>query len=157
MPLSRALYIAKELELDLVEVAPGANPPVCRIIDFGKYRYEQQKREKSQKKQQRIQQMKEMTFRPSIGEHDFTVKVKHIREFLEDGHKAKVVVQFRRMEMAHKDRGNLILSKVEKEVENLGKVVKPAFMLGKNMIMVLAPVEIRKEKNAKNENKEVGG
>ncbi|MDD5455117.1 MAG: translation initiation factor IF-3 [Candidatus Ratteibacteria bacterium] len=157
MPLNRALYIAKELELDLVEVAPTTKPPVCRIIDFGKYRYEQQKREKSQKKQQRIQQMKEMTFRPSIGEHDFEVKVKHIREFLEDGHKAKVMVQFRRGEMTHKDRGNQILAKVEKEVEKVGKVVKPCYMLGKNLIMVLAPTEIRKEKNAKTENKEIGG
>ena len=157
MPLNRALYIAKELELDLVEVAPEAKPPVCRIIDFGKYKYEQQKREKNQKKQQRIQQMKEMTFRPSIGEHDFGVKVKHIREFLEDGHKAKIVVQFRRGEMAHRERGNQLIVKIEKELEKIGKVVKPSFMLGKNLIMVLAPIEIRKEKDAKNENKEIGG
>ena len=85
MPLNRALYIAKDLDLDLVEVAPNANPPVCRVIDFGRYKYEQKKREKSQKKQQRIQQMKEMTFRPSIEKHDFEVKIKHIREFLEEG------------------------------------------------------------------------
>jgi len=157
MPLNRALYIAKELGLDLVEVAPGTKPPVCRVIDFGKYKYEQQKREKNQKKQQRIQQMKEMTFRPSIGEHDFEVKVKHIREFLEDGHKTKVVVRFRRGEMAHKDRGNQILTKIDKEVENIGKIVKPSYMLGKNLIMILAPIEIKKEKNAKTENKEIGG
>jgi translation initiation factor IF-3 len=156
MPLNRALYIAKELELDLVEVAPETKPPVCRIIDFGKYKYEQQKREKNQKKQQRIQQMKEMVFRPSIGEHDFEIKVKHIREFLEDGHKAKVIVRFRRGEMAHKERGNYLISKIEKELENIGKVVKPSFMLGKNLIMVLAPMEIRKEKNAKTENEEIG-
>ncbi len=116
MPLNRALYIAKDLELDLVEVAPEANPPVCRIIDFGKYKYEQQKREKSQKKQQRIQQMKEMVFRPSIGEHDFEVKVRHIKEFLEEGHKTKVSVRFRRAELTHRERGNQLLSKIEKEL-----------------------------------------
>ncbi len=157
MPLNRALYIARELELDLVEVAPETKPPVCRIIDFGKYKYEQQKREKSQKKQQRIQQMKEMVFRPSIGEHDFKVKVKHIREFLEDGHKTKVIVRFRRGEMSRKERGNQIITKVEKEMENIGKVVKPSYMLGKALMMVLAPIEIRKEKNAKTENKKIGG
>lgn len=157
MPLNRALYIAKELELDLVEVAPEARPPVCRIIDFGKYKYEQQKREKNQKKQQRIQQMKEMVFRPSIGEHDFGVKVKHIREFLEEGHKAKVVVRFRRGELSHKERGKQITTRIEKELENVGKVIKPAFMLGRALIMVLSPMEVRKEKNAKSENKKIGG
>lgn len=156
MPLNRALYIAKELELDLVEVAPVAKPPVCRIIDFGKYKYEQQKREKNQKKQRRVQQMKEMVFRPSIGEHDFEVKTKHIREFLEDGHKAKIVVRFRRGEMARKERGSQLLAKIQKGMEDISKVAKPSYMLGKALMMVLAPIEVKKEKNAKTENKEVG-
>ena len=155
MPLNRALYIAKDLELDLVEVAPEAKPPVCRIIDFGKYKYEQQKREKSQKKQQRIQQMKEMLFRPSIGIHDFEVKVKHIRGFLEDGHKAKVIVRFRRGELSHKERGNQLMSKIEKELENVGKVARPSYMFGKDIIMVLAPTEVKKEKDAQTKNEEI--
>jgi len=155
MPLNRALYIAKDLDLDLVEVAPEANPPVCRIIDFGKYKYEQRKREKGQKKQQRIQQMKEMTFRPSIGEHDFEVKVKHIREFLEEGHKTKVSVRFRRAELAHRERGNQLLSKIEKKVEQVSKVVRPSQMFGRDMIMILAPTEVKKEKNAKIKNQEI--
>jgi translation initiation factor IF-3 len=155
MPLNRALFIAKDLELDLIEVAPEANPPVCRIIDFGRYKYEQQKRERNQKKQQRIQQMKEMVFRPSIGEHDFEVKIKHIRGFLEDGHKTKVSVRFKRMELAHKERGSQLIARIEKELENVGKVVRPAYMFGKDIIMVLAPTEIRKEKDAQTKNEEV--
>jgi translation initiation factor IF-3 len=153
MPLNRALYIAKDLELDLVEVAPEANPPVCRIIDFGKYKYEQQKRERNQNKQQRIQQMKEMVFRPSIGEHDFEVKIKHIRKFLETGHKTKVTVRFKRAELAHKERGNQLLLKIEKELEAVGKIIKPSHMLGKDLIMVLAPTEVKKD--AKNKNQEI--
>lgn len=153
MPLNRALYIAKDLELDLVEVAPEAKPPVCRIIDFGKYKYEQQKRERNQNKQQRIQQMKEMVFRPSIGEHDFEVKIKHIRKFLETGHKTKVTVRFKRAELAHKERGSQLLLKIEKGLEAVGKVIKPSHMLGKDLMMVLAPTEVKKD--AKNKNQEI--
>jgi translation initiation factor IF-3 len=151
MPLNRALYMAQDLGLDLIEVAPEANPPVCRIIDFGKYKYEQQKREKSQKKQHRNQQMKEMVFRPSIDTHDFEVKLKHIKKFLETGHKAKVTVRFRRAELAHKERGSQLLLKIEKEVEKIGKVVKPAQMLGRSLIMILAPTEVKKDAKIKDE------
>lgn len=151
MPLNRALYIAKDLELDLVEVAPEANPPVCRVIDFGKYKYEQQKREKSQKKQHRNQQVKEMVFRPSIEKHDFEVKIRHIKKFLEAGHKTKVIVRFRRAELAHKERGSQLLLKIEKELEQLGKVTRLPQMFGSSLIMVLAPTGVKKDAEIKDE------
>lgn len=154
MPLNRALFIARDLGLDLVEIAPQAKPPVCRIIDFGRYKYEQQKREKEQKKKQKSKQMKEIVFRPSIEKHDFEVKLKHIKKFLQDGHKTKVTVKFRRAEMAYKEKGNQILSTVEKEVEGIGKIAKPSRMLGRHLVMILAPTEVKK--NAQNKDQEIG-
>lgn len=139
MPINRALYIAQDLGLDLVEVAPQANPPVCRIIDYGKYKYEQQKRERTQKKKHRSLEMKEMVFRPSIDKHDFDVKVKHLKKFLISGHKTRIIVRFRRAELAHKERGILLLSNIEKELEEVGKVVKPPHMMGRNFAMIIAP------------------
>ena len=149
MPLSRALYIAEDLELDLVEVVPHANPPVCRIIDYGKYKYEQEKKEREQKKKQKRDEMKEMKFRISIEKHDFDIKVKHLKKFLESDHKTKINVRFRSMELAHKERGYQLLSRIEKESEEVGRVVSPPHMEGRNLIMIISPSSSsRNKKNA---------
>jgi len=141
MPSQRALQIAQDAGLDLVEVAPNANPPVCRIMDYGKYKYEQRKREREEKKKQKNYEMKEIRFRPSIEEHDFAVKVDHLRKFLEIGHRTKITVRFRRMELAHKERGTEIMTKVAKDLQEVGKIVKPSAMEGYNvMTMIIAPL-----------------
>ena len=166
MPVARALYMARDLELDLVEIAPDAKPPVCRIMDYGKYRYEQKKREKDQKKKHKSYQLKEIVFRPSIDIHDFEVKMKHLRKFLETDHKTRIRVRFRRAELAHKERGFQLLSRIEKYVEDIGKVVKPPGFEGRQMVMVLAPtgVPVRQpsesghagvKNNAQNKDKEI--
>ena len=140
----KALQIAQDAGLDLVEIAPQANPPVCRIMDYGKYKYEQRKREREERKKQKNYEMKEIRFRPSIEEHDFSVKVNHLRKFLETGHKTKITVRFRRMELAHKERGTEIMMKVAKELQEVGKIVKPSSMEGYNMMaMIVAPLETK--------------
>ena len=142
----RALKIAEDVSLDLVEIAPKADPPVCRIMDYGKYKYEQGKREREERKKQKVYELKEMRFRPSIEEHDFGVKVDHLRKFLELGHKTKVTVRFRRMELAHKERGTAIMMKAAKELQDLGKIIRPSTMEGNCMSMILAPLETKGKK-----------
>jgi len=134
-----ALRKAKELDLDLVEVAPQADPPVCRIIDFAKYKYEQDKREKEVKKHQKQAQLKEVRIRPRIGIHDYEVKLKHIKEFLEKRHKVRVRMWFRGREIAHKDIGNKVIEKLLKDVEKVGRVDREPHMMGKTLVLILSP------------------
>ena len=134
-----ALKLAEEQHLDLVEVAPKAKPPVCRIMDFGKYRYEQQKREKEAKKKQKVITIKEVKLRPNIEQHDFDVKVKNALRFVEEGNKVKVTIMFRGREMSHQDLGRDVLRRVAEKLQDLVSIERDARLEGKNMIMILAP------------------
>ena len=134
-----ALHMAEEQHLDLVEVAPKAKPPVCRIMDFGKYRYEQQKREKEAKKKQKVITLKEVKLRPNIEQHDFDVKLKNALRFLEEGNKVKVTIMFRGRELSHPELGREILQRVAAQLKDLVTIERDAKLEGKNMIMILAP------------------
>jgi len=139
LPIQEALRLAEERELDLVEVAPNANPPVCRIMDYGKYKYEQAKKEKEARKKQRSLMLKEVRLSPKIDEHDYQVKIKHIREFLEKGHRVKVVLMFRGREITHIDLAKRLLDRAIADVENIAIVEQKPRMEGRRMIMSLVP------------------
>lgn len=139
VPLKEALRRAEELHLDLVEVAPQAKPPVCRIMDFGKFRYEQQKREKETKKKQKVITVKEVKLRPNIEEHDFNVKLKNAQRFIEDGDKVKVTIMFRGRELSHPDLGRQLLTKMADLMKDYVNVERMPKLEGKNMIMILSP------------------
>ena len=137
--LRDALQMAVEQNLDLVEVAPTAKPPVCRIMDFGKFKYEQQKREKEVKKKQKIVTVKEVKLRPNIEDHDFEVKFKNAQRFLEDGDKVKVTIMFRGRELSHPELGRKVLDKMAIQIKDIANIERGAKLEGKNMIMILAP------------------
>ena len=139
MQIRDALKMAIEQNLDLVEVAPIAKPPVCRIMDFGKYRYEQQKRDKEVKKKQKITALKEVKIRPNIEDHDFNVKLKNAHRFLEDGDKVKVTIMFRGRELSHPELGRQVLVKMGNMLKEIANIEREAKLEGKNMIMILAP------------------
>ncbi|MBD3245731.1 MAG: translation initiation factor IF-3 [Candidatus Omnitrophica bacterium] len=138
-PQKKALQKAEEADLDLVEVAPQAKPPVCRIMDFAKYRYEQEKRERELKRHKRHSQLKEIRMRPNIESHDYEVKLKHIKEFLSKGHKVRIRMFFRGREITHKEIGKRVLEKIVQDTEKIGKVDRDSQMMGKAMIMTLGP------------------
>ncbi|MDR3563174.1 MAG: translation initiation factor IF-3 [Negativicutes bacterium] len=138
MPLREALRLAAEQQLDLVEVAPLAKPPVCRIMDYGKFRYEQQKREKETRKKQKIVTIKEVKVRPNIEDHDFLVKLKNAQRFLQDGDKVKATVMFRGRELTHPELGRQVLIRMAAELKELANVEREPKLEGKNMIMILA-------------------
>ena len=144
-----ALQLAEEQHLDLVEVAPKAKPPVCRIMDFGKYRYEQQKRDKEAKKKQKVITIKEVKLRPNIEQHDFDVKLKNALRFIEEGNKVKVTIMFRGREMSHQELGRDVLHRVAEELKDLVVIERDAKLEGKNMIMILAPKVSAKAPKAK--------
>lgn len=131
--------LARELDLDLVEVAPLANPPVCRIMDYGKFRYEEAQKAKESRKKTTHVSVKEVKFRPKIGKGDFDTKVRHMRDFLEDGHKVKVTLQFRGREVAHPELGAKILDAALEQLGPIAKVETQARLEGRNMTMVLSP------------------
>lgn len=139
MPLERALEIAEQFKLDLVEVAPNANPPVCKIIDFGKFMYEKKKKEKEAKKKQHTIQVKELRFRPQTDDHDLEFKTRHAREFLEGGDKVKATVQFRGRDMLYTEQGKELLQNLADELSDVSKIESEATMEGRRMIMVLSP------------------
>jgi translation initiation factor IF-3 len=138
-PKELALRKADEADLDLVEVAPQAKPPVCRIMDFSKYKYEQEKREREVKRHQKQSQLKEIRISPRIGNHDYEVKLKHVKEFLEKKHKVRIRMFFRGREMAHKEIGRRVIERVVKDVEQFGKIDRDPHMLGKVLVMILGP------------------
>jgi len=138
-PLPEALLLARSLDLDLVEVAPMANPPVCRIMDYGKFRYEESQKAKESRKKTVHVSIKEVKFRPKIGKGDFDTKVRHMHDFLAEGHKVKVTLQFRGREMAHPELGSKILDAVLDQLGPGAKVETQARLEGRNMTMVLAP------------------
>ncbi len=139
MSLTEALELSSSENLDLVEVSPNAEPPVCRIMDFGKYIFEQKKKSQSAKGKQKQSQVKEVKFRPGTEEGDYQVKLKNLRKFLENGDKAKVTLRFRGREMAHRDLGRKLLDRVRVDLEELASVEQFPLMEGRQMIMVLGP------------------
>jgi translation initiation factor IF-3 len=139
LKISEALDMADQAGLDLVEVAPMAKPPVCKIMDFGKYKYQQHKRAQEAKKNQRIIHVKEIKLRPKTDEHDLAFKVNHTRKFLTAGNKVKITIIFRGREMTHPDIGNQLLDRVASGIEDLGVIEQRPKMEGRNMTMILAP------------------
>lgn len=138
-PVPEALKLARGFDLDLVEVAPMATPPVCRIMDYGKFRYEEAQKAKEARKKATNISVKEVKFRPKIGKGDFDTKVRHLIEFLQEGHKVKVTLQFRGREMAHPELGARILDGVIEAVGPMARVENEARLEGRNMSLVLAP------------------
>lgn len=134
-----ALELAESQHLDLVEVAPKARPPVCRIMDYGKFRYEQQKRDKEAKKKQKVITMKEVKLRPNIEQHDFDVKLKNAIRFIQDENKVKVTIMFRGRELSHPELGRAVLDKVAEQLRDIVIVERIPKLEGKNMTMVLSP------------------
>lgn len=139
VPTREALRMALEKGFDLVEISPTAKPPVCKIMDYGKYKYELNKKAKNAKKKQHIIQMKEMRLRPKIEEHDYQFKLKHIQEFLEEGNKVKVFVEFRGREMAHQELGHKIIQRLEENLKDLGIIEQKAKMEGRNLSLTFMP------------------
>lgn len=139
MSLPQALRASEDQGLDLVEVAPEARPPVCRIMDYGKYKYQQEKRQHEGRKGQTTVTLKEIKLRPKTGEHDYQTKLKHVREFLGKGHKVKVTVMFRGREIVHADLGQAHLERMIKDTDDAGQLESSARMEGRTMHMVLSP------------------
>ncbi|MEE9388713.1 MAG: translation initiation factor IF-3 [Paracoccaceae bacterium] len=137
---ARAIEMAKEVGLDLVEISPNASPPVCKIMDFGKYKYETQKRESEARKKQKIIEIKEVKFRPNTDTHDYDVKMRNVFKFLGNGDKVKVTLRFRGREMAHLELGRALLERVATDTEEVGKVDSIPKMEGRQMVMMINPV-----------------
>jgi len=137
--LEVALQMAEEVGLDLVEIVPNATPPVCKILDYGKFRFMEQKKAAEARKRQKIVEIKEIKLRPGIDDHDYEVKMKAVRRFFEEGDKVKITLRFRGRELAHQDLGYALLNRVRTETANYAKVEAEPSMEGRQMIMVLAP------------------
>ena len=134
-----ALEIADEAGLDLVEVSPQVEPPVCKVLDYGKYKYEQQKKANEARKKQKIIDVKEIKMRPGIEEHDYQVKMRNVRKFLDHGDKVKMTIRFRGREMAHQDLGLRVLTRVQEELNDSIKIEQTPTTEGRLMVMVIAP------------------
>lgn len=139
IPTTEALDRAREAGLDLVEIAPTSTPPVCRIMDYGRFKYEQSKKDKLAKKKQHTSQLKEMRYRPKIDEHDYSFKTKHVRGFLESGCKVKAFVFFRGREMAHQELGRRVLDRLIEDMSDIANIDIKPIMEGRKMNMILAP------------------
>jgi translation initiation factor IF-3 len=139
MPVEQALETAESQGLDLVEVAPNSRPPVVRIMDYGKFKYEQARKARQAKKKQHSVHLKEVKFRPGIEEHDIEFKLRHARRFLEEGNKVKATMMFRGRQVTHPELGREVLLRVAGELEDVGKVESAPVLEGRNMVMVLAP------------------
>lgn len=137
--IEQALEIADRASMDLVKVSPNANPPVCRILDYGKYRYEMQKKDKEAKKNQKIIKVREIKMTPNIEDHDMSVKADKVKEFLKDGDKVKISVRFRGREMGHTEKGEEVLKDFFEKIEDLAVIDKPAKLEGRNMVMYVLP------------------
>lgn len=139
---NEALSMAQKVGLDLVEISPNAEPPVCKILDYGKYKYEQQKKKNEAKKKQKIVELKEIQLRPGIDDHDLDVKRRAIRRFLEDGNKVKITMRFRGREVAHHEIGMEVLLAIKAEFEDMAKVEHQPRLEGKQILMVLGPLGV---------------
>jgi translation initiation factor IF-3 len=136
---NEALTMAASAGLDLVEVAPNADPPVCKILDYGKFKYEEQKKKNEARKKQKIIEVKEIKLRPSIDDHDYEVKMRAMNKFIEEGDKVKVTMRFRGRELAHQDIGMNVLIRVRDDLDAIAKVEQMPRMEGRQMVMVMAP------------------
>lgn len=136
---NEALTMAAEASLDLVEVSPNADPPVCKILDYGKYKYEEQKKKNEARKKQKVIEIKEIKLRPGIDEHDYEVKRRSMVKFIEEGDKVKVTMRFRGRELAHQELGMNVLNRVRDDLESTAKVEQAPRMEGRQLIMVLTP------------------
>ncbi|PWE30887.1 translation initiation factor IF-3 [Pararhodobacter marinus] len=139
VPPARAMALAGEAGLDLVEISPNATPPVCKIMDFGKFKYEQQKREAEARKKQKTIEIKEIKFRPNTDTHDYDVKMRSVQKFLGEGDKVKVTLRFKGREMAHQQLGMELLNRVAADVEEIGKIENMPKLEGRQMVMMIAP------------------
>ncbi len=137
----RAMQLAEDAGLDLVEISPNASPPVCKIMDFGKFKYEQQKRESEARKKQKTIEVKEVKFRPNTDTHDYDVKMRNVTRFLEAGDKVKVTLRFRGREMAHQNLGRDLLERVAEDIKEIGKVENMPKMEGRQMVMMIGPTK----------------
>lgn len=137
--IAEALRLAQEAGLDLVEIAPNAEPPVCKLLDYGKFKYQEQKKAAEARKKQKIVEVKEIKFRPMIDDHDYDVKMRAMHRFFEEGDKVKVTLRFRGREMAHQELGFQLLNRVKDDTSKLAKVEQDPKMEGRQMVMVLAP------------------
>jgi translation initiation factor IF-3 len=138
---SAAMTMAAEVGLDLVEISPNADPPVCKIMDFGKFKYEQQKKEAEARKKQKTIEVKEIKFRPNTDTHDYDVKMRNVVKFLENGDKVKITMRFRGREMAHQNLGRDLLERVASDVEEIGKIDNMPKVEGRQMVMMISPVK----------------
>ena len=139
VPRNDALQRAMEAGLDLVEVSPGADPPVCKILDFGKYKYEEQKRKNEARKKQKVIEVKEIKLRPGIDDHDYDVKMRSMKSFIDEGDKVKVTMRFRGRELAHQELGMNVLMRVKGVLDELAKIEQYPRMEGRQMTMVMSP------------------
>jgi translation initiation factor IF-3 len=137
-----ALYRAYSVGLDLLEISPNAVPPVCKITDYGKFKYEQQKKANEARKKQKVVEIKEIKVRPNIDDHDYDTKMKQMKGFIADGDKVKVTLRFRGREMAHMEIGMELLQKVKRDTESIGKVEQEPKLEGRQMVMVIAPKSV---------------
>lgn len=137
LPIREALRVASESGLDLVEVSPNADPPVCKILDYGKFKYETQKKKSEARKKQKVIEVKEIKMRPSIDEHDYQVKMRSMRRFIDEGDKVKVTIRFRGRELAHQDLGLKVLERVRGDLDSIIKVEQLPKVEGRQMIMVI--------------------
>ncbi len=137
---ARAMDLAAEAELDLVEISPNATPPVCKIMDYGKFKYETQKKEAEARKKQKVIEVKEVKFRPGTDTHDYDVKMRNVLKFLEKGDKVKVTLRFRGREMAHQDLGRQLLERIAGDITEVGKVDNMPKMEGRQMVMMISPL-----------------
>jgi translation initiation factor IF-3 len=136
---NEALSMAADAGLDLVEIAPGADPPVCKILDFGKFKYEEQKKKNEARKKQKVIEVKEIKLRPSIDDHDYAVKMRSMNKFIEEGDKVKVTMRFRGRELAHQELGMNVLMRVKDDLDSIAKIEQMPRMEGRQMTMVVAP------------------
>jgi translation initiation factor IF-3 len=139
VPFFDALKIAEEAGLDLVEIAPNSTPPVCKVLDYGKFKFNEQKKAAEARKKQKTVEVKEIKLRPGIDDHDYEVKMKAVRRFFEEGDKVKITLRFRGREMAHQDLGMKLLDRVKAEMADVSKVESEPMLEGRQMIMVMAP------------------
>jgi len=146
MSPSEALSIARQQGLDLIEIVPNAQPPVCKVMDFGKYKYEQSKKDRIQRKNQQVTLLKELRFHPNTDDHDVEFKLRHARQFLGDGHKVKATVVFKGREMTYTEQGNEILKRIAEALADVSKIDQEAKLEGRSMTMILAPERSSKKK-----------
>jgi translation initiation factor IF-3 len=139
VPIDQALALAAEAGLDLVEIAPNSVPPVCKILDYGKYKFQAQKKAAEARKKQKVVEVKEIKFRPMIDDHDYEVKMRSMQRFFEEGDKVKVTLRFRGREMAHQELGTKLLDRVRDDTSKIAKVEMDAKFEGRQMVMILAP------------------